>query len=278
MKKGINFWSYGPGTTVKKALDIAKDAGFEGLELSMVADGVEGRERSSVRDIKKMAEDVGVAIPSVASGLYWDIPLTGSGSVGQQAKDNVRRQLDIAAEVGASAILVIPGVVGVDFIPGAEVCDYEVAYGRATEALLELKGYAEQAKVSIALENVWNKFLLSPLEMRAFIDGIGSEYVGAYLDVGNTVLTGYPDQWIRILGGRIKMVHFKDYRRDPGGFNAFVELLAGDVEFPAVRAALAQAGYDGYCVAEMIPGYTHYPNQIIYNTSASMDCILERKK
>ena len=110
--------------------------------------------------------------------------------------------------------------------------------------------------------------------VRDFIDKIGSDYVGSYFDVGNVILTGYPEQWVRILGKRIKKVHFKDYRRNPGGFNCFCDLLSGDVDYPAVVEALEAVGYDDYCAAEMIPNYRHYTSQTIYNASKSMDRIL----
>ncbi|MDN5276055.1 MAG: L-ribulose-5-phosphate 3-epimerase [Clostridiales bacterium] len=152
----------------------------------------------------------------------------------------------------------------------------DVAYERALEAFMQLKEEAEATKVSICLENVWNKFLLSPLEMRDFIDKINSPYVGVYLDVGNVIYTGYPEHWIRILGKRIKKVHFKDFRRKVGTLEGFVDLLAGDVNFPEVMQAFKEVGYDDYVTAEMIPNYTHYTNQIIYNTSKSMDRILGR--
>ena len=132
---------------------------------------------------------------------------------------------------------------------------------------------AEKYDIKIGIENVWNKFLLSPLEFRVFIDKIDSPYVGAYFDVGNVLLTGYPEHWIRILGSRIKKVHFKDYRREPGGFGSFVDLLSGDVNYPAVMDAFADVGYNGFCNAEMMPPYKHFPEQNIYNTSATMDRI-----
>ena len=113
--------------------------------------------------------------------------------------------------------------------------------------------------------------------MRDFIDKIGSDYVGSYFDVGNVLFNGYPEHWIKILGNRIKKVHFKDYRIASGGLHGFVDLLAGDVNYPAVVKALRDIGYDGYVTGEMIPAYTHYPETIIYNTSLAMDKILEVK-
>ena len=107
--------------------------------------------------------------------------------------------------------------------------------------------------MAIAVENVWNKFLLSPLEMREFIDNFNTSQVGVYFDVGNVLLTGYPDQWIRILGSRIKRVHIKDFKLSVGNPDGFVDLLDGDVDFEAVKQALSEINYDGYVTAEMIP-------------------------
>lgn len=111
--------------------------------------------------------------------------------------------------------------------------------------------------------------------MRAFVDAVGHPAVGVYFDIGNALLTGYPDQWIRILADRIVAVHVKDYRRSPGGFDSFVDLLAGDVDFPAVNQALLDIGYDGYVSAEMMPPYRHHPEQLVHSTSAAMDRIFD---
>ena len=278
MKKGINIWSFKNGMTVAECIAMAKDAGFDGIELSLNEKGEVSLESTEqdILGIKKIAQDVGLEISSLASGLYWSYPATSSDpKIRQKSKDIVKKQLDTAALLGADGILVVPGAVA-GFAPDGEVVQYDVAYDRALEAFTELKNDAESKKVNIGLENVWNKFLLSPIEMRDFIDKIDSSYVGAYLDVGNVINTGYPEQWIRILGKRIKKVHFKDFRRNVGTLEGFVDLLAGDVNFPAVMEAFNEVGYDNYVTAEMIPNYAHYTNQIIYNTSKSMDKILGR--
>lgn len=278
MKKGINIWSFKKGMTVAECMAMAKDAGFDGIELSLDEEG-EISLNSSEKDIlriKKMAEDTGIEIASLATGLYWTYPVTSSDpKIRQKSKDIVKKQLETAALLGTDGILVVPGMVA-GLSPDSQVVQYDVAYERAQEAFMQLKEEAEAIKVSICLENVWNKFLLSPLEMRDFIDKINSPYVGVYLDVGNVIYTGYPEHWIRILGKRIKKVHFKDFRRKVGTLEGFVDLLAGDVNFPEVMQAFKEVGYDDYVTAEMIPNYTHYTNQIIYNTSKSMDRILGR--
>ncbi|MGG3282221.1 sugar phosphate isomerase/epimerase family protein [Paenibacillus solani] len=279
MKKGINIWSFSGETSITDCIRLAKEAGFDGIELSLDQTG-ELSLQSGDKEVQRITEqlkDADLEIAGLATGLYWDYPMTSDDpAIRDKAMDVCKKQLELAAAFGVDAILVIPGAVGVDFIPGSAVTDYELAYERAQESIRKLVPYAQSAGVSIAIENVWNKFLLSPLELRTFIDEIGSNYVGSYFDVGNVVHNGYPEQWIRILGERIKKVHFKDYRRQAGGLHGFVDLLAGDVDYPAVMESLRSIGYDNYVTAEMIPAYTHYSEQIIFNTSNAMDAILGR--
>ena len=279
MKKGINIWSF-PAGSIKDSLTLARDAGFEGVELALNPEG-ELSMRATDREIlevKSMAEGMGLSLYSLSSGLCWDYRLSDDDAgMRAKAKEMIRRQLEMAKLLGADTILVVPGVVNVSFSHPEKKVAYDVVYERSLEGLSELKGYAEQLGVSIGLENVWNKFLLSPMEMRDFIDKIDSPYVGSYLDVGNTLYCGYPEDWVRILGKRIKKVHFKDYRVDAGGLHGFVDLLAGDVNYPEVVKALGEIGYDDWVSAEMIPNYRHFTETIIYNTSLSMDKILGRK-
>lgn len=281
MKKGINIWSFPADASLKDVFTVAKDAGFEGVELSLTEEGptsLKSTEKQTL-EVKKMANDMGLIIPSFASNLAWGNPITSSD---KQVRENglkyLKRQIEVAAVLGADTVLLVPGYVGVDFIPNSEVVDYEEAYKRASECISKAVESAEKHKVAIAVENVWNKFLLSPLEMKNFIDSFKSDYVGSYFDVGNVIYSGYSEQWIKILGKRIKKVHFKDYKKEVGTLAGFVDILAGDVNYPAVVEALESVGYKCFCTAEMIPPYKYYPYQIIYNTSSSMDAILKRKK
>jgi hexulose-6-phosphate isomerase len=260
-------------------MELAKKAGFEAIELALNETGELSLDSSDSEIIsyKKIADEIGIKLSSLACSLFWQYSLTSNNeATRRKAMEIVRKELDFAALLGVDTVLVVPGAVGVDFIPGCEIVDYDIAYDRALAAIKELAPYAEQKKVFIGIENVWNKFLLSPLEMRSFIDSIGSEYVGAYFDAGNVITTGYPEQWIKILGKRIKKVHFKDFRRDVGTAAGFVDLLAGDVDYPAVMDALRAIGYNSFITAELIPPvpfYKHFPDQAIYNTSNSMDRI-----
>lgn len=279
MKKGINIWSF-PQGSIKDNLTLAKNAGFDGVELALNGEGELSMSSSDkeVLSIKNMADDMGLSLYSLSCGLCWDYRLSDDdASLRQKAKEMIKKQIYTAKLLGADTVLVIPGVVNVEFSMPEKKVAYDVVYQRALDGLNELKGYAEQLKVNIGLENVWNKFLLSPMEMRDFIDKIGSDYVGSYLDIGNTLYCSYPEDWVRILGNRIKKIHFKDYRVQAGGLHGFVDLLAGDVNYPEVVNALNEIGYDGWVSAEMIPNYKYYTDTIIYNTSNSMDKILRRK-
>lgn len=279
MKKGISIWSF-PAMSLRESFELAKDAGFDGVEVAIAAEG-EVSLTSTEKELLKVKEDAknsGIELYSVASGLYWDYWLTADDKAEREkAKDIVKKHLDTAKILGADTILVVPGSVNADFVSETKVVDYKSAYERSFEALSELSKYAESVGVSIGIENVWNKFLTSPMEMRGFIDAIGSDYVGSYLDIGNILFNGYPEHWIKILAEKIKKVHFKDYRKAAGGLHGFVDLLAGDVNYPAVMDALREVGYDGWVSAEMIPNYKYYTETIIYNTSNAMDRILGRK-
>ncbi len=276
MKKGISIWSFAE-TDLDKVFALAKDAGFDGVELAIDTEGPVNLNstKEDMEEIKKLADKHGIELYSIASGLYWKWNYTSDfEETRNKAKEITKKQLELASYLGCESILVVPGAVAVDFEPGSEIIDYDVAYGRCLETLKELAPVAEKYKVQLCVENVWNKFLLSPLEMRDLIDEVNSPYVGSYFDVGNVLYCGYPEQWIKILGSRIKKVHFKDYRRDPGGLNCFVDLLAGNVDYIAVMKAFKNTGYDGWATAEMLPPYAQFPETIVYNTSNAMDKIL----
>ena len=280
MKKGISIWSF-PAMSLNDSFALAKKAGFEGVEVALDEKNGEITLNSTEKElleIKKQASNNGIELYSVASGLYWSYFLNDDDEkVRIKARDIVKKQLECASVLGCESILVIPGCVNAEFAAPGKIVDYETSYYRSLESVKLVKEYAAQYKVEIGLENVWNKFLLSPLEMRSFIDAVDSEWVGSYLDIGNTLAFGYPEHWISTLNKRIKKVHFKDYRTEAGGLHGFVDLLAGDVNYPAVVEMLGKVGYDGWVTAEMIPNYKYHTETIIYNTSNAMDRILGRK-
>jgi len=264
MKKGINIWAFPDGQPYDPAkgkglvgcMQEAKDHGFASIEFGMAPEGelTPDTKARKLKQLRQAADDIGITIESIAAGMLWGCPLTAdSATVRRRGERVVKRTVDAAAALGAGAILVIPGVVSADFIEGCGVVPYDTVYNRAMEAIGKLAPHAEKRKVVLGLENVWNKFLLSPLETRDFVDQINSPYVGVYFDVGNVILTGHPEQWIRILGSRICRVHCKDFRRNVGNLDGFVQLLEGDVDYPAVMSALRDTGYVGPMTAEHMP-------------------------
>ena len=280
--KSISYWSFPGGLEgtrpVAEVFAHAKKAGFEAVEvaLSGVGDLSLSTTEKEAQAVVRAARDAGVRIASVATGLFWGKSLTSDDpGVRAEALGIGEKLIDVAAWLDAGAVLLIPGAVDVFFDPAAGVVDYDTVHKRASDAVASLLPRATALRIAIGVENVWNKFLVDPFAMRAFIDQFGSEWVGAYFDVGNSLLVGYPQQWIRILGKRIKRVHLKDFRRAVGTADGFVDLLAGDVDWPAVMAALREVGYSGPLTAEMIPAYKHCPEVLIDNTSRAMDAILK---
>jgi len=274
MIKSISFWSFPDGMTIRDRMTMAKQYGFEAIELTLEGAG-EITEASTAADMAQfvdMAGAIGLKLPTFATGLAWQWPACGPDpEITARGIDIVKKSLELAAAVGAKTALCVPCTVTADY-------PYDRAYADCVETFSALADDAAAAEVAIGLEYVWNKFLLSPLEFARIIDEIGSEWVQAYFDVGNVVPNGFPDQWIRILGARIKAVHFKDFRESigTGTFDGFVDLLEGDVPWGPVMDALAEIGYDGAVTAEMMPPYPHHPERLIEATSRSMDAILGR--
>ena len=284
VRKGLNAWSLPGGLegtlTPEDAIAKAKRHGFEALELCVAAEGALGLDTGEARcrEIARVAQDAGVRLESVASGTYWGRSLGDPDeAIRSGAADDLRRLVRISGWLGAKTLLTIPGAVDVFFDPARPVHPYDEVLKNAADGLRAAAPLAESVGVRMGVENVWNRFLLSPTEMRGFLDSIGSPAVGAYLDVANVLPFGYPEQWLRILGPRVVGVHFKDFRRAVGTAEGFVDLLEGDVDWPAVMAEIGAIGYDGPVVAEMIPLYRHHPEVRVANASRAMDAILGRE-
>lgn len=270
MKISASYWMFEGGLEAKKpiadAMKEAKKLGFDAIELCIAQSGVltEKTTQQQCKEIVEHARQVGIEIASVASGQSWfTSPTANSAKVRQQIVEFTKKTLQITKWLGTDAYLFVPGAVDVFFNPESEVIPYDICYKRAAEAVMKLVPTAEKVGVTICIENVWNKFLLSPLEMKCFIDSFQSKRVGTYFDVGNVLLTGYPDQWVKILGRRIKRVHIKDFKKSFGTAEGFVDLGDGDVDFAAVKKALKEIKYDGFVTAEMIPWSPGRPEKTI---------------
>ena len=254
MKLGVMLDSLPGDWDLEVKLKAVAECGYDGVEFGFGLTGpvsVESTEEE-LDKVKELVKKYGLELYSLAGSMYWGTSLTSdSPEIREEGKRYLRRHIEVAAYLGCETILVVPGYVHVDFLPNCPIVDYDVVYNRALEWIEEIKPYAEEKNVEIGIENVWNKFLLSPVEMRDFIDKADSKYVGVYFDAGNVVLSGFPEHWIKVLGSRIKKVHFKDYRRAIGDLNGFVDLLSGDIDYVKVNAALKEIGYDGWVTAEL---------------------------
>lgn len=276
MKQGISLFSFAEDVELAWAFEHAKKAGYDGVEPVLGEHGylTPATPEKEILAMRRMAEDLGLQIPSVGVWSLWENNLVSdSPAIRQKAFSIVQKQIEAAHLLGADTILVVPGYVGCEFATKPEKIRYDVAYERSQQALARLAPEAGAAGVAIGIENVWNRFLLSPLETARFLDEIGSPWVGMYLDVGNTVYIGYPEQWVEILGKRIKKLHMCDYRFDQAGIGAFVDLFAGDVDFAAVAKAVAAIGYDDYITLEMLPNYKSCPELSLYSNKHGMERI-----
>ncbi len=247
---GINRWTLPGKWTLAECFMQVQEAGFDCLELNLEESGPVHRSMSEKEagEVRDAADKAGIHLYSLSCGLGWKYPMTSPDlEVRSEGKKVVRDLLQKARWLGADTVLVVPGVVNTEI-------SYDAAYARTKEALLELADDAAAEQVHIGLENVWNKFLLSPLEFAALLDEVGSPWIGAYFDVGNVLAFGYPEQWIRILGARICKVHVKDFKTGIGNISGFCNPLQGDVNWKAVSDALQAAGYTGPVTAE-VEGY-----------------------
>ncbi len=238
LKKGI-WYAAAPGDTVLDKFKAAKAAGFDGIEPPSHLDQ---------DDVLRARDETGLAIPSVSCGKHSRGLTSPDAAKRAEAGAGVQQALRDAKRYGASSILVVPGVV-------TEEITYAAAWQRTREELRKTLPLAEELGVKLAFENVWNHFLLSPLEAARFVDDFHSPAVGWQFDVGNAIYLGWPEQWIRILGPRMLKLHVKEFSRkqmEQKGMRAgfAVEFLEGDNDWPAVMKAVDEVGYRGWAIVE----------------------------
>ena len=269
MLTGINQWAFPKDMPAAEAMKLAARLGFRSFELCVGEDGPIPLDISEADAgaLRRAADKLDLVLPTVGSGLGWLYPLTSPDpAVRAKGIEVNTRALNIARWLGAHTVLTVPGIVSPEV-------SYDAALENALESVQKMVPAAEQLQVTIGIENVWNKFLLSPVEMRDFIDQCESDRVGAYIDTGNVILYGYPEQYLRILGPRVRAVHAKDFRASAGNFDGFVMLMEGDVNWPAVAAALSEIGFDGALTAEYGP-YTHSLEVMLRHVHASLEAII----
>lgn len=238
--------------TWKDRFQLAKDVGFEAVE------GQTEEDTAVEADMRKASEATGMPIHSVMNMLHWQFPLSSSDPAAvEKSMKGMETSIRNAVAWGGTTVLLVPGVVNPQ-------TGYADAYKRSQVQIRKLIPLAEKNKIVIAVENVWNKFLLSPMEFVSYVDSFQSPYLKAYFDVGNVLLYGYPQDWIRTLGkNRIAKVHLKDFhnRRNElvrTNVPQWVNLGDGDLDWKEVHAAFTEIGYNGYATVELRGGDEKY--------------------
>lgn len=250
IKKGVWFGMLPEKLSIADRYKMARDVGFEVVQAPTEPD--EGK----AEEIKKAAEAAKIRIDSVMNMDHWKYPLSSSDSaVVEKSLAGMRTSLHNAKSWGCDAVLLVPAVVN-------PRTSYRDAWTRSQKEIGTLIPLAEELKVVIAIEEVWNKFLLSPLEMAKYISEFQSPWVKAWFDVGNVLLYGYPQDWIHTLGNSIVKLHVKDFKRKEDGY-AWVNLGDGDVDWAAVRQAFADIGYSGSAVTELEGGDEAYLRDVV---------------
>lgn len=243
VRKGIMWGNIGFGTTILEKFQAAKAAGF---------DGVEVYSHLNREEVLKAKELTGLAIPSVCGSLHGKYPLSDPDpEVRAQGLDALKVTLEDAKIYGADTALLVPGRV-------SDTVSYNDCWDRSVVEINKILPFAKKIGVTIAIENVWNNFLLSPLEAARYIDQFNTPIVRAYFDCGNVLVIGWPEQWIRILGKRIARIHIKEYSRKiadkQGKWAGFgVPLQEGDNNWPGIMKALDEIGFHSWATIEQ-PG------------------------
>lgn len=271
MQKGINQWCFPQGTSLEELFTYSHQAGFTAVELNLNQPGDIGftmeTTTEEMKDIAQLAEEKELELKSLSTALLWEYSLSSPDvNVRKKGKEVVQKMLEIAHTIGMDTILIVPGEVT------AEV-SYEECYERSQKSLQSLLPLAKKLDVKMGIENVWNKFLLSPLEMAKYIDELDSNHLGVYFDVGNILQYGFPEQWIRILGKRIFKIHVKDFHQGIGNAQGFTNLLSGHVDWKAVMEALRSIGYEDTLVTELSP-YSLSDVGLAQDASRHLDIIL----
>ena len=246
IRKAIMYSTIGAGGTVREKFKFVKEAGFAGIEPMSHMDQ---------KEVLKARDEFGLDLPSVCCSTHWGRPLSDPvPSVREAGLEGLKQSLRDAKAYGSASVLLVPAVVNKNV-------SYAEAYTRSQEEIRKAIPLAEELGVKIAIENVWNQFLLSPLEAARYVDEFNSPWVAWHFDIGNVINYGYPEQWIRILNKRIVQLHIKEYsrkRRDaegPGkGFG--VNFLEGDNDWPLVMKSLDEIGYTSWGIAEQGGGGT----------------------
>jgi len=279
--KGISYLSFENGLSNTESIDSAltqtKSNGFDALELSVSSEGVinTNTSKAECEIIRKKINDSGVFVDSIATGMSWGVsPTSDDESIRKQSISLHQDAIKVASYLECKALLFVPGVVKSPISP--EIVRYDRALDRLREAINQWLPIAEDLNVDLCMENVWNGFFYSPIELRDFVDSFNSDRLGIYLDIGNLIgYQQYPPHWVELLNSRIKRVQIKDFQEnfDWTGSFSFCDIGAGDVPWSETIEALNSIQYKSTIIAEMLP----WDETILSRTSVAMDQIFNFK-
>ena len=264
IKKGLGFWMIKEELSLLDKFKLVKDLGFDGIEFNSPLD-------LPLKELLEARDKTGVEIPSTVNKDHWGKPISDPDpAIRQFTIDSMARSLEQTKELGGDTVLLVPGVV-------SDTVSYKTAYDNALDSIRKMIPHAENTGVNIALENVWNNFILSPIEAKDFLDKIDHPLVGWYFDLGNILRYGWPDHWLEVLGDKVFKLHVKEYSKkimnEQGlgkGFN--VELTQGDVNWSQVMKTIKSINYKGqYMTLEVNGG----DRTVLKKLSDQLDTIIK---
>ncbi|MBM3830890.1 MAG: sugar phosphate isomerase/epimerase [Verrucomicrobia bacterium] len=285
MKKSINLWAfpYPDRMNLRECLQLAKDAGFDGIELNYDLDNDLSPKAGTkeFQAIRRMADQIGIQISGLCSFLFWPYPLT-SNDPAKRARglELAGKIAQAASDLGVENVLVVPGAVHIPWRTDHEPVRNDICEQRAKEAIAQLAKTAAKQKVYLNMENIFfNGFLMTPMEMNAFVDHFGNERVRVHYDTGNIAMFQHAEHWVPVLGKRIQNIHLKEFTKKGTDFSleTFRPLLDGTTNWPALLEELDKINYRGFLTFEYFHPYPHYPEALVWQTSDSLDRILGRK-
>jgi hexulose-6-phosphate isomerase len=260
---------------VEECFVSAKKLGYQGIEMTCDLKGRfhVGASEEDCENTRRMAHKTGIQLTALCSSVAWSVcPTSENSSDREKAVELYRRMIQISRWLGVDSILVVPGAVQIPWDKKFKPVRYDTAYERAAEFIERLLPFAEKYQIRICVENAWNHFLTSPLELKDFVDSFDHPSVRIYFDVGNVLKFGLPQHWIEILGTKIHRIHIKDYKFTSNGApGGFCPLLQGDVPFKEVMKALRKLGYDRSMTAEVDPA----TDDTLKHSSKALDKIMK---
>lgn len=277
MYKALNYWVFGGfdgQKTPYEFIDFAVETGLDGVEFTFGDIIKEDITADECAKISEYAKSKNIGLRTMASGAYWGLSLASTDEAERQKALNfTRRYIEVASLLGVETILVVPGATKVAWDPSRPIQNYKSVWENSIKSLNELKPFLEKFSVNIGLENVWNRFLISPMEWKFYLDEVNHPQIGMYFDVGNCEFQVPAVDFIEILGDKIKAIHIKNFKGEDscGNLHGFGDdLLDGDVDFDGLKKALEAMNYQGTLTAEMIP-FSRLPDLVLPDYELAVD-------